>query len=144
MNFRKITQRTIYSIWTKVEVLILDNWTALYSGDEAKAWQEIIELLIEIKNSGIALLFVHHNSDIDQTKPDGFRKKNRFFDTKIYMQKKNFNDPRIKLRSKWLISSIHMDKTRSGGSHDDISVALCFVSNQTGQEKASLACESQK
>lgn len=120
----------------KVEVLILDNWTVLHSGDETKAWQEIIELLVEIKTSGIALLFVHHASDIDQTKPDGLRKKNRFFDTKIYMLKKNFNDPRIKLSFKWMTSSIHMDKTRSGAEYNDISVALCFVSNQTGQEKA--------
>lgn len=120
----------------KFEVLILDNWSALYSGDEAKAWEETKDFLKEIINSGIALLFIHHASDINKTMPDGLKKKDRFFDTRIYILKKNFNDPKIKLKFKWMTASIHLDKTRSGEEYDEISVALCFVKNQTGQEKA--------
>ncbi len=122
----------------KVDVLILDNWSALYSGDEDKAWRDINGFLTELKLAGIAILFVHHASDADSSKPDGYKKKNRFFDSRFYAVKNETTFPRshAEKQLQWMSVSVHMTKSRSGAEHTDFDLWLSFVENKAGEERA--------
>lgn len=117
----------------KVDVLILDNWSALYSGDEDKAWENVKGFFTELKNAGIAILFVHHAADASPEKPDGYKKKNRFFDNRFYAVKKETYSGQ---NSHSMFVSVHAGKSRSGAEHTDFDLWLSFVKNQSGEERA--------
>ncbi|BDQ38434.1 hypothetical protein SYK_27940 [Pseudodesulfovibrio nedwellii] len=117
----------------KVDVLILDNWSALFSGEEDKAWRDINGFLAELKLAGIAILFVHHASDADPSKPDGYKKKNRFFDSRFYAVKKQASSDN---GDQPMAVSVHGGKSRSGSGHTAFDLRLFFVKNQSGEERA--------
>ena len=121
-----------------VDVLILDNWSVLYSGQEERAWREINGFFAELKLAGIAILIVHHASDAGQSKPDGYKKKNRFFDSRFYALKDEIPFKRIhdKEKLKWLTVSMHKAKSRAGAEHTDFKLRMAFVKNQSGEERA--------
>ncbi|MDD4732500.1 MAG: AAA family ATPase [Desulfovibrio sp.] len=117
----------------KVDILILDNWSALYSGDEDKAWRDVKEFLTEVKYAGIGVMFVNHASDVDPSKPDGYRKKNRFFDNRFYAVKsEEFPDKEDQPMS----VRVNCGKSRSGASHTAFDLQLAFAKNQSGEERA--------
>lgn len=122
----------------KVDVLILDNWSALYSGQEERAWREVNEFLAELKRARIAILFVHHADDAGPSKPDGYRKKNRFFDNRFCALKSETKFKRFhnKDRLTWLSVSIHNPKARGEAEDGEFTLWMSFVKNQSGEERA--------
>ena len=117
----------------KFDVLILDNWTSLYSGEEDKAWRDVNGFLTEVKYGGIAILVVHHASDTDPSKPDGYKKKNRFFDSRFYAVK---NESGINKESQPMSVSVYGHKSRSGEPHTAFDLQLAFAKNLSGEERA--------
>lgn len=117
----------------KFDVLILDNWTSLYTGDEDKAWRDVNGFLTEVKYAGIAILLVNHASDVDPSKPDGYRKKNRFFDSRFYAVKSEASPGR---EDQPMSARVHSGKSRSGEPHTAFDLQLAFAQNQSGEEQA--------
>lgn len=117
----------------KVDVLILDNWSALYSGDEERAWRDVKPFMVELKHAGIGILFVNHASDANPSKPDGHKKKNRFFDNYFYALKK---EVAVGTSDKSMFVSVHDGKNRSGAYNTDFDLQLSFVNSQANDERA--------
>ena len=134
-EFRNELNRKLFkpSGGRRKDVIILDNWSALYTGEEEKAWQKTKDWLTDLLLNGLAILFVHHASDADPSKPDGYKKKNRFFDNRFYAVKEEVPSDQ---NSQPMFVSVRSGKSRSGAGHTDFTLRLSFVKNKAEEERA--------
>lgn len=124
----------------KRDVLILDNWSALYpiEKDEKTKWGEVLRWLRELtKRFGLAILFIHHSSEGSPQKQGGLGDKIKFITTSFYAER--VEEKRSGFSGKDddpLYVRIQIAKNRTNQEHRSFALWLSFVSNQSGQERA--------
>ena len=125
----------------KRDVLILDNWSALYpiEKEERVQWGKVLRWLKMItKKFGLAILFIHHSTEGSPRKQGGLGDKIKFITTSFYAER--VEEDRSGFSGKdddpLYVRVQRGEKNRSNQEHRDFTLWLSFVSNQSGAQRA--------